>query len=109
MTAKEIAETTLMYLGGHGQLRMMINARNFSYDSMGTLTFRFSGCRKSNAVSFALNGGDLYDVTFYKLTRAGRKEVARHTDMFFDDLQSLFEAETGLYLTLSPQIVAPRC
>lgn len=97
--AREMAETAAAYLGGFRRLSLMVGANNFAYDKGGTLSFRFKGCRKANAVRLVLNGSDLYDVEFHKITKAGAKLVAAHSDLYFDQLRETFERETGLYLT----------
>lgn len=112
MTNKIIAETIIAQLGGGGRLKAMVNARNFTYDTNGNLTFTFSGNTKINQVTIELNGMDLYNVTFKKFT-AGRmnnttfeykepkwKTVKELENMYAEDLIELFEETTGLYLSL---------
>jgi hypothetical protein len=112
MTNQTIANTTIQQLGGTGRLSAMINAKNFTYDKDGTLTFSFSGCKKINQVTIELNSKDLYNITFTKYT-AGRmnnktfeykeptwKAVKEYEDIYNDQLKSVFEETTGLYLSL---------
>ena len=48
-----------------------------------------------------LNGNDLYDVTFAKVTKMGEmKSVREYNDVYNDMLVSLFESHTGMYTTL---------
>ena len=81
---------------GAGRLRAMVGARNLTSVD-GGLRFNFSGChgRKWNGVEIRLNGRDLYDVTFYMVTRrTGRME--EHQDIHVESLIDLFRSETGL-------------
>ena len=100
MSAKEIAETTLMYLGGTGRLKAMINARDFSYDDEGTLKFKFSSYPKANVVYFILTPMDDYTIEFRKVTASNNKLVKTIDGLHFDQLKPVFEEETGLYLSL---------
>ena len=61
---------------------------------------KFKGCPKCNFVKIALNGSDLYDVTFYKVRGCDIKIISEHKDIFNDMLIPLFEQETKLYLSL---------
>jgi hypothetical protein len=98
--ASTVATQTVKYLGGSGRLSAMIGAKNFSSDKEGTLSFKFSMFKKANYVSFKVNGKDLYDVTFSKLSKYELKEVKVFNDLYFDQLKKIFEEYTGLYLTL---------
>ena len=113
MSGKEIAITTLKQLGPYGHLKAMIGIRDMIYDSDGTVSFHFSGCRKANTCSIHLNGSDLYDMTFYKggtgkitWSKNGTvlipedKEVGKFTDLYNDQLTETFESFTGLRLSL---------
>lgn len=97
---KQIAETTLMQLGGYGRLKAMIGAEFFSYDDKGTLTFKFKGCRKANYLEVVLDADDTYTMVFLKITNPTRKEVGKFSGLYCDQLQGIFENETGLYLSL---------
>ena len=61
------------------------------------------GRNKTNAnfMIVELNGNDLYDVTFAKVTKMGEmKSVREYNDVYNDMLVSLFESHTGMYTTL---------
>jgi antirestriction protein len=94
----EIAKTILQQLGGAGRLQLMTGANTFVALKYG-VTFKIKN-RKVNFVKITLNGKDLYDVYFYKLTSANLKLISEHNDIYFDELIPLFEKETGMYLTL---------
>ncbi len=98
--AKYIGQTTLRYLGGAAQLKMMLGAHDFFINDSGDLVFRFQGCQKANAVAFRVNGLDLYDILFFK-TRNGQTDlVAEYNDLYCDQIQDVFEQYTRMYMTL---------
>lgn len=99
---KQIAETTLLQLGGVNRLSAMIGAYNFSYDNNGAVTFWFKGCRKANIIKVLLNESDLYNIEFLKMnTRSYEcKTVKTFTDVYNSELKSVIETYTGLYLSL---------
>ena len=110
---KEIALTTLGQLGNYGKMKTMIGMRDIVYDADGTVSFKFSGCRKANTCTIHVNSLDLYDITFF---RAGtgkiswsangtvlipdEKEIEKFTDLYNDQLRETFESFTGLKLSL---------
>lgn len=98
--AKATADMTAKYLGGYGKLSAMIGANAFGFSGDGSLTFKFKMFKGANTVKFEVNGKDLYDVTFYKVGKYDFKEVKAFNDLYFDQLRSVFEKFTGLYLSL---------
>lgn len=104
MNGQMVAGTTAQQLGGYRMLEIMIGAKQFTYDSAGTLRFKFKGSRKANFVEIKLNGLDLYDVKISKLVTKNyiieEKVVKEFTNVYNDQLKSLFEETTGLYLSL---------
>ena len=102
-TAKEVASTILMQLGGR-RFITMTGAKNFLAlnDGCGGMRFnipRFPGV-KINLIEIVLNGSDLYDVKFSRVHGLALKEISSHTDIYFDELRGLFERETGLRTSL---------
>lgn len=103
-----VAETIIQQLGGYGRLRAMIGAYDFvAREDKETgrfihLTFKFKGSRKANMVTIELDPTDTYNVTFWKFNARtlDLKEVSRHTMIYASNLKTLFEHETGLYLSL---------
>ena len=102
----QICETIIAQLGGTGRLCAMVgtprkggilvDAENLS------VTIRFKGCRKFDRVKVTLAADDTYTVHFMKfssrtfeLTREDKTEGAHA-----DQLVSIFESKTGLYLSL---------
>lgn len=102
MDGKQIAETTLMYLGGTGRLSAMIGAKNFSHDGNGTLSFMFKMFKKANVVRFVLDASDTYTMKLEKYNSRTHdiSEYKTIDGLYFDQLKEVFEQETGLYLTL---------
>lgn len=98
-----IAETVLTQLGGN-RFIAMTGAKNFLALPDGLL-FQLPGGGGRikdgiNNVLVKLHANDLYTLSFNR--RRGRvlKEVARVTDVYFDQLQPMFTKYTGLYTTM---------
>jgi hypothetical protein len=102
--AAQIALTTIDHLGGFKALKTMVNARNFSCDDSGTLSFWISGNKEMNFVRVKVNANDLYDLEGLYATAKGIKVVAKETDIFCEDLKDAFERLTGLCLIV-PNII----
>lgn len=102
MDAKQIADTTISYLGGYNKLMAMVNAKNFVYDKEGGIQFWFSGNKNMNIVKFSLTHEDLYKVTFYKYNRRTMdvKVVDEYDGIYAEQLKELFEQVTGRYLSI---------
>ena len=96
----EVANTIYRQLGGN-KFRVMTGAKNMvSYEF--ALSMKI-GRNKTNAnfMVVELNGLDLYDVTFAKLTKMGEmKSVKTYDNVYNDMLVSIFESHTGMYTTL---------
>ena len=95
-----VAEEILRTLGG-SRFRAMTGAKNFAGPDT-SLRMRI-GRNKTNAnyMEVVLNGLDLYDVTFAKVTRMGEmKSVKTYDNVYNDMLVSLFESHTGMYTSL---------
>jgi hypothetical protein len=102
--ACQIAMTSIDHLGGYKALKVMVNARNFSYSDDGALSFRISGNKEMNFVRIKVNANDLYDLEGLYATAKGIKVVAEETDIFCEDLRDAFERLTGLCLIV-PNII----
>lgn len=86
---------TIYYQFGGGRAMGMIRGLvTFTDDS---LTVHFGGSRKAKACQIALNGSDLYDVSFFDRSANLVQQVS---DVFAENLQEVFESFTGLYLSL---------
>ena len=96
----EIANTIYRQLGGN-RFRVMTGAKNMVSHEF-ALSMKI-GRNKTNAnfMVVELNGLDLYDVTFAKLTKMGEmKSVKTYDNVYNDMLVSIFESHTGMYTTL---------
>jgi hypothetical protein len=110
-TASDVGQTILRQMGGPRRLSMMIGAKDFVVykakadseygEGMGAAAFKFPrpGRGKPNYVKIVLNGRDYYDVTFGSIHGYKFKPMKEYNDISASGLQSLFERETGLYLT----------
>ena len=95
-----VAEEILRTLGG-SRFRAMTGAKNFA-GTDNSLRMRI-GRNKTNAnyMEVVLNGLELYDVTFAKVTKMGEmKSVRTYDNVYNDMLVSLFESHTGMYTSL---------
>ena len=100
MTELNVAHTILSQLGP--TFSLMTGAKDF-VGSSNSLTFRLpKGAKRNiNSVKITLNGNDLYDVDFVRIWGTKLTPISRHTDIYFDMLQDLFESETGLFVILN--------
>lgn len=88
---------------GRNRLIAMIGASNFLRDEENyTISFKFAARAKNGAnyCGIKLNASDLYDLEFVSIRGASIKTVSVHSDLYADMLKSVFETETGLYLSL---------
>jgi hypothetical protein len=98
----EIATTIANQLAhGTGRLSIMIGAHSFSTSGR-DLTFKFKSPAKNgaNCCRITLRGDDTYRVEFIRLRGVNFWAKGDFTDQYAEDLQPLFERETGLYLSL---------
>jgi len=96
----QVAKTIMEQLGGQRKFQMMTGAKKFvafSAEHGGPgLMIGFPNKRGPNGVRIDLTPADTYKVTFFK----GNNKVKEFDDIYADDLISLFEKNTGLYLSL---------
>ena len=96
----DVANTIYRQLGGN-RFRVMTGAKNMVSHEF-ALSMKI-GRNKTNAnfMVVELNGNDLYNVTFAKLTKMGEmKSVKEYENVYNDMLVSIFESHTGMYTTL---------
>lgn len=117
------ARITLQQLGGTSLLKLMIGAKNFTFDSTGEtgLRFKFECSSVANLVDIKLKN-DLYVMRFYKIVplmiNDGNDRLtinpeadfepmtaAVFEDIYDDQLVDIFEAATGLIIR-RPDFVA---
>lgn len=97
----QVATTILNQLGGN-KFIAMTGAHHLA-GSRNTLHFSFKGSRKTNKCKITLNSLDLYDVEFFKVNMRAAdpcRVVDNYNDIYFDQLQGVFEKATGLYTSL---------
>lgn len=96
---KEIANTIYKQLGG-GKFSAMTGAKNFVFTESG-LQFKIGRNSKGiNFVKIDYNAKDLYDVEFGKVRSTNYKTIKKFSDVYNDQLVSIFEETTGLYTHL---------
>lgn len=95
----EVAKTILAQLGGN-RFIVMTGAKNFVYDKS-SLHFSVGKTKnKANKIVVKLDPDDTYTMTFYKLRGIDLTKISEHSGLYFDQLQSVFTRETGLYTRL---------
>jgi len=95
----EVAKTILQQMGGVNKIKAMTGACNFGA-SDNLVSFKFKMCKKANYVRITLNSMDLYDVEFIKIWGTKITIVKTYNGIYDDQLKSIFEDYTGLYLSL---------
>lgn len=101
-TTNEIATTIAQQLAhGTGRLELMIGAHSFTTSGR-DLTFQFKAKAKngSNCCRITLMGNDTYKMEFVRLRGVDSWTKREITEQYAEDLQPMFERETGLYLSL---------
>ena len=97
-----VADTIIEQLGRSIRtISMMIGARDFVATDKGVM-FRWAAKAKNgaNKIIITLDPSDTYTVEFGRYRAGQYKPVSRHNDVYCDSLKPLFEAVTGLYLSL---------
>ena len=98
-----ISETILAQLGGNG-FAMLTGSKNFVTSHKGEgLTFQPGRNPKSvTHVEIILEPSDTYRVRFSRMNAKTLQftTLAEHADVYAEDLQDIFEDETGLFATL---------
>lgn len=87
---------------GTNHLNIMVGAKNFvqsQADNWVSFKFTAKASNKANYIKIYLVG-DLYTVEFGKLKKFDYAVLSTHEMIYADQLKSLFENETGLYLSL---------
>lgn len=101
MTDMTVANTIAQQIGHRAFV--MMGTRHKLGDDL-SLTFDIRGSRTVNKIRVRLNVLDLYDLTFWKVTRRNGefkvKVVEEVEDIYFDGLRDVIERVTGLCLSL---------
>lgn len=95
----DIAKTILSQMGGTGRIMAVMGAKQFVAHADG-VAFRFPNKTGANHVTVKLTGRDDYDVTFVRIVGSKVKIVADIKGIYAEQLKSVFETNTGLYLSL---------
>lgn len=82
-----------------GRLRAMLGTTDVIVVKNGGVRFNFKGCRKYSWCEISLNGSDLYDLTFFRITRRVAK-TEEFEDIHVDALEEMFHSVTGLHTHL---------
>ena len=106
--ALEVANAILAQLGGAGRLKAMIGAHCFvgsDQDRDVEIWFKARASNGANRVRVQLHPNDTYNVEFVRVRRGRDGLPVRsivHTSylVYAEDLRPIFEAETGLRLSL---------
>ena len=96
-----IGRTILHQMGGVGRLRAMTGASQFRLLPKG-VGIKFPNKKRSrgNYVEVTLRPDDTYNMVFSNVSVKGVKVVKKYTMVYNDQLISIFENQTGLYLRL---------
>lgn len=89
--------------GPVGRLKAMIGAKEFVLDEKNSsISFKFMAGAKNKAryMKITLNSMDLYDVEFSSFRKFEKTVRGSFNNVYAEDLKSLFEKETSLYLSL---------
>jgi len=107
--SKQVAETILAQMGGASRLAMMCGCKDFCVVGPGVLQFRIGkGARLGGAMlgkpvtccRIALDPDDTYTVSFYSGRGVRMRELLTVPQVYADQLRPIFEAQTGMYLSL---------
>lgn len=96
-----VAKIILNQLGGR-RFVAMTGAKNFG-DVGNGLAFQIPASltkQRINAVKIVLDPSDTYTVKFMRMTSRELKTISEHTMIYCDQLEDLFEQQTGLYTHL---------
>lgn len=96
-----IGRTILQQMGGAGRIKVMTGAGPFVLLPKG-VSFKFPNKKRTrgNYVEITLRGDDTYNMEFFNVSVKGKKTVKKYTMIYNDQLISIFEDQTGLYLRL---------
>tara|TARA_B100000745_G_scaffold300573_1_gene255442 strand:+ start:8097 stop:8636 length:540 start_codon:yes stop_codon:yes gene_type:complete len=107
VASADIAKTILSQMGGWRRISMMTGAKSVishkaEGEFLGGVSFKFSnnGRGKPNHVKVMLHGSDTYTVSFGRIRGYNFKEIKTLSGIYAGQLKSVFERQTGLYLSL---------
>ena len=102
--ADTIAEQLCHSEAGIQKIARFTGAKNFvalneTPEREGGLQFRFPGSTAANTIAIELKWDDTYLVKFYKIRGTSSKLVKEVGGAYCDDLKSIFEDFTAVYLS----------
>lgn len=96
-TNLQVAETIRQQLGG-ARFAVMTGAKNFVAGENMLLFSVGRGAKAGiNKVRVTLDPSDTYTVEFFRIRGVNVKTIAKHSDIYCDQLQDVFTSETGFY------------
>lgn len=95
MTENTVIAHTILNQLGYARLKAMTGAYFLKEEERG-VSFRFRGSKKVNYLKIVLNGLDLYNLEFGKVSKSSYNVVNTTKDVYFDQLIPIFEEVTGL-------------
>ena len=98
---QDVASIILEQLGGMGRLRAMLSARDFA-KSENSLTFKWPNkdLLRGNTLKITLDPSDTYTMQFYAVRGGQSKLVKEFTDVYADQLTTIFRDWTGWAMRL---------
>lgn len=101
MSDLTVANEIIRQMGGQKRLAIMTGAHTFVADD-NSVQFKFKGSRKANICKVTLDLMDTYTFQLYQFNNRtfDCPKVYELEGAYNDMLKSLFESETGLYLSL---------
>lgn len=97
-----ITKTIFNQFGGNRAM-LMIGGTDVVNDLMNTINFKFKAKAKNKANIFQVKynaGTDLYDCAFFRYHDAELTTIEKLEGIDAENLKSIFENSTGLYLSL---------
>lgn len=101
LAESNVGKTILQQMGGAGRIAAMLGAKNIVVSDNG-VSFRWPNKEKSkgNAVRITLRPDDTYDMEFLNVSGSSAKTVKKYEGIYNDQLVSIFEKQTGWFLSL---------
>ena len=95
-----VAETILSQMGGKRALAVLCGCKDFAGDEASVQFKVGSNGKKVTACRVVLDASDTYTVEFFAGRGAHMRKVYDCSDVYADSLRGIFEAQTGMYLSL---------
>jgi hypothetical protein len=78
----------------------MVGAKDLSFDNVSNIiSFKFKGCKKSNALSITYKSErDTYNIKFYRIRKLDLDIVKEFNDVHISEIENVVASYTGLML-----------